>query len=152
MTHFDRSPINKITDCCFLFDLQTLIQNHVFPILHHCGIKRKAIFKNFHHSLMSLWNFIKLPPKQPRYERLRDLAQAKFCLLNLFMNTDKCPPQPLPTLEKIDVLLRVFLLNRKKIATQGQTWTSNPDLSLPNLSSLPLHYHNDPAEKFKYIN
>ena len=40
-----------------------------------------------------------------------------------------------------DLLLKVFLLKRKKIATQGRPWTSNSDLSYPTLSSLPLHYH-----------
>ena len=40
-----------------------------------------------------------------------------------------------------DLLLKVFLLKRKKIATQGWPWTSNSDLSYPTLSSLPLHYH-----------
>ena len=34
-----------------------------------------------------------------------------------------------------DLLLRVFLLKGKKIATQGQTGTSNPDLSYRNLST-----------------
>ena len=38
-----------------------------------------------------------------------------------------------------DLLLKVFLWKRNKIATEGRTWTSNPDLSYPNLS-LPNHY------------
>ena len=36
-----------------------------------------------------------------------------------------------------DLLLRVFLLKRKKTVTQGRTRTTKPDLSYPNLS--PLH-------------
>ena len=43
-----------------------------------------------------------------------------------------------------DLLLRVFLSKRKKIAIQGRTQTSNSDLSYPHLSPLPLHYHIDP--------
>ena len=35
----------------------------------------------------------------------------------------------------------MFLLKRKRIASQGRTWTSNPDLSYPHLSPLRL-YHN----------
>ena len=44
-----------------------------------------------------------------------------------------------------DLFFGVFLLNRKKIATQGRTRSSrsNPDLSYRNLSPLPLHYHTD---------
>ena len=47
----------------------------------------------------------------------------------------------------------MFLLKRKYIATQCQTWTSNldlepfePNLSYSNLSPLPLHYHTDPQK------
>ena len=44
-----------------------------------------------------------------------------------------------------DLFFGVFLLNRKKIATQGRIRSSrsNPDLSYRNLSPLPLHYHTD---------
>ena len=47
-----------------------------------------------------------------------------------------------------DRSMRVLLLKRKKILTQGRTFTSNPDLSYPNLSTLVLHYHND-QQKFQ---
>ena len=45
-----------------------------------------------------------------------------------------------------DLLLKAFQLKRSNIATQGRTWTPKPDLSYPNLSPLPLHYHTDPPK------
>ena len=55
-----------------------------------------------------------------------------------------------PDLSLIALLLRAFLLKRKKIATQGRAWTPNTHLSYPNLSPLPLQYHSDPP-KFRKI-
>ena len=60
-----------------------------------------------------------------------------------------CPfcKRSLPFLrQKFGLLLKAFLLKGKKIAIQGRTWTSNPDLPYPNLSPLPLHYHSRPAK------
>ena len=50
-----------------------------------------------------------------------------------------------------DLFLRMFLLKRKKIPTQGRTWTSNPDHSYANLSlshTTTPKRHN--SERFKY--
>ena len=62
-----------------------------------------------------------------------------------------CPfrKRSLPFLRQkgFDLLWRVFLSKREKIATQGQTWTSNSDHSYPNISPLPLHYHTDPPKR-----
>ena len=47
--------------------------------------------------------------------------------------------------ENVWPVIGVFLLNRKKTATQGpiRSSRSNRDLSYRNLSPLPLHYHTD---------
>ena len=47
--------------------------------------------------------------------------------------------------ENVWPVIGVFLLNRKKTATQGQIRSSrsNRDLSYRKLSPLPLHYHTD---------
>ena len=46
-------------------------------------------------------------------------------------------------------LFEAFLIIKMKIATQGRTWTSIPDLSYPNHSPLPLHYHTNPSKSRK---
>ena len=64
-----------------------------------------------------------------------------------------CPfrKRSLPFLRQkgFDLLWRLFLSKRKKIATQGQTWTSNSDHSYPSQSPLPLHCHTDPPKRRK---
>ena len=52
---------------------------------------------------------------------------------------------------KLKKLFEAFLLIKTKIATQGLTWTLNSDLSYPNLSPLPLHYHTDPSKSRKKL-
>ena len=56
-------------------------------------------------------------------------------------------------LENFLPIIECVSIKRKKIVTQGRTWTSNPDLSYPKLSPLPLLNTTTPtrqnSEKFK---
>ena len=54
------------------------------------------------------------------------------------------------TLRKFLTLYSVFLSKRKKIATQGQIQTSNPDLLYSNFFCFPQHYHTDPPNLSTY--
>ena len=71
----------------------------------------------------------------------RDIGAAVVPFVNC-----RCHFYDTYTYKIFNLLLKAFRLKRKKIATQGRTWTSNPDLSYPNLSPLPLHYHTDPPK------
>ena len=50
------------------------------------------------------------------------------------------------TWKSFDLLLRVFLWKRNKMATHSQTRALNQDPSYPNLSPLSQHYHIDPPK------
>ena len=66
----------------------------------------------------------------------RDVLQPHVAEANFPFVNGPCHFQDSQTV--LDLLLRVILLKRKKIVTL------NPDLSYPNLSPLPLHYHTYP--------
>ena len=109
-----------------------------------CGKKRfvgeNYIFTNFSttHEAICRCNLSRnLSPDLQTRSNLSPRRVARICRQGKFPFR-KRSLSFLRQLEIFDLLLRVILLKRQKIAT------SNPDLSYPNLSPLPLHYHTDP--------